>query len=509
MRIWSRAALAASVCGVLAAGVLFTAPPAVATSSGGSLQFTWNGMPFTYQSSPTLYPDDIFFNTSSTDGTPMGDATIDFGDGTSGPADPEGDPRLNPNITSHSYPHAGNYVATLTDPVGPGSPIVRTADVTVGDAIGLIPEPERSYDSRTHGIDSIPAHGVVTLPLGSTWAGQTVDATRINVTVTDTKQSGYVTVYPDGSRRPNTSTVNFAAGQTVANHTDASSGTDGKVAFYNGSNGPIDLIVDWYGDDVPTTYSGSYQPLAPLRILDTRTTLGDLHGRVPGHGSITLTIGGVHGVPANGEAVLLNVAAVNPTSSGYLTVYPYSFRRPTTSELNWASGQTTSQLVTAAINNDKIILYNGGSGSVDFVADQVGYYDWYGLNSFYLPAPPTRLLDTRNGTGTSGTIAKIAPHQTINLDVAEAPGLSHEPTTAIELNITATGASGSGYLTVYPHGSSRPLSSSVNYIGSRSAANLTVMPVGPDGTISIYNGGTTPVDVIADLVGSYFQYPLP
>ncbi len=509
MRIRSRTALAIATCCVLAAGVFGAGQPAVATSSDGSLQFTWKVMPFPYQSSSTVYPNDIFFYTSSTDGTPMVDATVDFGDGTSEPVDPARIPQLNPNITSHSYAHAGNYVATLTDPVGSGSPLVRTVDVTVGDAIGLIPEPERSYDSRAAGIDSIPAHGVVTLPLGTLWVGHTVDATRINVTVTDARQAGYVTVYPYGSPRPKTSTVNFAAGQTVANHTDAATGTDGKVAFYNGSNGPIDLLVDWYGIDVPTTYSGSYQPLAPLRILDTRTTLGGLRGRVPGHGSITLTVGGVHGVPADGEAVLLNVTAVSPSSSGYLTVYPYSFGLPTTSELNWASGQTTSQLVVSAIDYGKIVLYNGGSGSVDFIADQVGYYDWFGLNSFYLPAAPTRLLDTRDGTGTGGTVTQIAPGQTLKLDAAAAPGLSHEPTTAIELNITATGANGSGYLTVYPDGSPRPVSSSVNYTRGKSAANLTVMPLGPDGAISIYNGGTTPVDVVADLIGSYFTYPLP
>ena len=39
----------------------------------------------------------------------------------------------------------------------------------------------------------------------------------LNVTVTDPASAGFVTVYPCGGTLPTTSSVNFVAGQTVAN----------------------------------------------------------------------------------------------------------------------------------------------------------------------------------------------------------------------------------------------------------------------------------------------------
>ena len=240
----------------------------------------------------------------------------------------------------------------------------------------------------------------------------------------------------------------------MANHTDAASGTDGKVAFYNGSDGPIDLLVDWYGIDVPTTYSGSYQPLAPLRILDTRTTLGGLHGRVPGHGSITLTVGGVHGVPADAEAVLLNVTAVSPSSSGYLTVYPYSFGLPTTSESTGPAGKRHRS--SSCPRSTMARSFYTTAVAVRWTSLPTRSATTTGRPEFVSISPPRRL-----GCSTPATAPEPAARPprsrppTFKLDVAAAPGLSHEPTTAIELNITATGANGSGYLTVYPDGSPR------------------------------------------------------
>lgn len=178
---------------------------------------------------------------------------------------------------------------------------------------------------------------------------------------------------------------------------------------------------------------------------------------------------------------------------------------PTTSASNWAKGQTVANLVTVRVLGNQAWLYNGGTAPVDFVADIVGYYAQWGdatQGAYYVPASPARILDTRTGVGAAGHIAKIAPGGTITLPVPT----SVAGTVAATLNITATNATSTGYLTLYPHGKSKPLASSINYAAGATVANASIMPLGSGNSIDIYNGGKTAIDVIIDLSGTYFTY---
>ena len=74
-----------------------------------------------------------------------------------------------------------------------------------------------------------------------------VSAVVLNVTVTQPKAAGYITVYPDGATRPLASNLNFVAGQTVPNLVVAPVGADGKVDLYNGSSGTVELVADVSG----------------------------------------------------------------------------------------------------------------------------------------------------------------------------------------------------------------------------------------------------------------------
>ena len=54
----------------------------------------------------------------------------------------------------------------------------------------------------------------------------------LNVTVTQPKGAGFVSVYPCGLSQPVVSNLNFAAGQTIPNAVVVKVGTDGKVCLY-------------------------------------------------------------------------------------------------------------------------------------------------------------------------------------------------------------------------------------------------------------------------------------
>jgi hypothetical protein len=74
-----------------------------------------------------------------------------------------------------------------------------------------------------------------------------VGAVVLNVTVTQPQMGGYLTVFPDSETRPTASNLNFSANETVPNLVVAPVGADGKVDFYNGSNGTVQLIADVSG----------------------------------------------------------------------------------------------------------------------------------------------------------------------------------------------------------------------------------------------------------------------
>ena len=70
-------------------------------------------------------------------------------------------------------------------------------------------------------------------------------AVSLNVTSTGATAPGFVTVHPTGETRPTASTLNFAAGQTIANSAIAKVGKDGSVTLY--SMATTDLVVDVSG----------------------------------------------------------------------------------------------------------------------------------------------------------------------------------------------------------------------------------------------------------------------
>ena len=89
--------------------------------------------------------------------------------------------------------------------------------------------------------------GVTTSLVVANRGGVPANATAVtlNVTSTGSLGGGFVTVYPCGTPRPNTSNVNFAPGSTVANAVTTKVGAGGAVCIYN--DAATHLIVDVNG----------------------------------------------------------------------------------------------------------------------------------------------------------------------------------------------------------------------------------------------------------------------
>jgi hypothetical protein len=247
--------------------------------------------------------------------------------------------------------------------------------------------------------------------------------------------------------------------------------------------------------DSPSVYTAQ----TPVRLLDTRNNGGRLG---PG-GDYVLRIGGIS-VPANANAVILNVTVTNTSSGGALIVYPTGAAQPTASNLNWTRGETVPNLVSVGLGTSGQITIHNIQGAVDVVVDLEGYFapSGGGTAGEFVALTPARITDTRSGSGQPNAGSKLGAGSTLNVQVTGAGGVPVSGAAAVVLNVTVTNTSAAGALIVWPTGQARPLASNLNWSKGKTVPNRAVVALGTAGQVSIYNiSGST--DVIVDVNG-YF-----
>lgn len=320
------------------------------------------------------------------------------------------------------------------------------------------------------------------------------DATGVvvNLTVARATATTFLTAYPTGAARPTTSSVNADAGQVVANLAQLALGPDGSITVFNNrGTTSLDLdVVGYFG----SASSAGYTTLSPTRILDTRQGAGPL-----GAGEVRqLRVAGQGGVPAGATAVVLNLTAVNPTATSYLTAFPDGAAQPFASSLNMLAGQTVPNLVTVGIGTGGIVDIYNNRGSTDVLADVVGYYAPGGGLQF-TGLTPGRLVDTRNGTGRA--VGQVGQQGSISVPV-DYYGVPADAQ-AVVVQVTAINGTAAGdYVTAYPAGQAVPTASTVNPGRRDTTANLAVVGVGAGNAMGLFNRLGS-IDLIGDVVGYY------
>jgi hypothetical protein len=277
------------------------------------------------------------------------------------------------------------------------------------------------------------------------------------------------------------------------------------------SNGASDTDPDWWRPNtVPVTADlhGWYTPVMPARILDSRpeSQVGPYATRWGPAQAREVPVTGLAGVPADAEAVVLNLTGVLPTAATHLTLWPTGSAMPLVSNLNLGAGQVAANLVTVKVGDGgKVSLYNN-SGAVHVVADIVGYYAPGPVGGRFTGVAPTRVLDSRPESQVGPFPTPWAPGESRRLIVVGGTGGVPPEALAVVLNVTGVLPSAATHLTLWPTGSSMPTASNLNLPAGDVRANLAVVKVGTEGRISIANNsGFT--DVVADLVGYYAPGP--
>ena len=247
----------------------------------------------------------------------------------------------------------------------------------------------------------------------------------------------------------------------------------------------------------------TYVPIVPVRLVDTRTSpAGPLATGV----TRTFAVAGAAGIPANAVAITGNLTAVSPTTAGWISLTTGPSVAPTTSALNVPAGDTRANGVTMTLGADGRLaaVFNGGSGKTHLIIDVTGYFIESNAGATFTPIGPTRVLDSRSGTGgysspfVSGTPRRL-----------QLRGVAGIPTDAVAVtgNLTVTGQTARGYVSMTTAETSTPTVSTINLPRGDTRANGLTIKLNAAGRAHlVYIGGTPGVataDLIFDVTGYY------
>jgi murein DD-endopeptidase MepM/ murein hydrolase activator NlpD len=316
---------------------------------------------------------------------------------------------------------------------------------------------------------SVDVVGLAGLPVGQ------VEAVVVNVTVVDAGADLFLTVWPSGQDRPGTSNLNVRAGQTRPNLVVSKVGADGRIQVAAGG-AFADVLVDlqgWFAK------GGGFRSIGPTRLIDSRST------------KTRVKAGEIVDVATNlspGEGAIVNVTGVNPTSAGFVTVWPSDAPKPDTSNLNLAAGETAANLTIVAVGTGGKLSFSS-SMTTDLIVDIMGAVS----ASDFRPVGPRRLFDSRS-----------QPQKLVG-DGGSKSSLFLEPGSpqgdSVVLNVTVVDPSSDGFVTVVPYLSTGDATSNVNGRRGETTPNLAVVSVGNLNRIGVSWSMTT--HLLVDLFGVF------
>ncbi len=398
--------------------------------------------------------------------------------------------------TTTSTTTTSTTTTTTTTPPPPVSPFVAFSPARLMDS-----RPgEQTVDTQMAGTGLLQAGTTTQLQLIGR-AGIPADASTVwlNVAVTQPAAAGFLTLFPCGTTLPTSSNVNFSAGMTIAASVPAGVGAGGKTCIYASATTHVVVDASAYSRSVPF-----FTSTTPARLMDTRAGQFTIDGQFAGIGirpagfTTELTIANRGGISATPNAVALNIAVTEPTTAGFVTVYPCGSPLPLASNLNFVAGQTIANSVAARLGTaGKICVYS--SAQTHIVVDANGYYP---STSPYTGQVPARFLDTRPGQftadGQQAGGGLLVGGTTLELTVG---GRNAIPANAyaVTLNLAVTQPSSAGFVTIYPCGTALPLASNINFNSGDTISNAAMARLGASGKVCLYSSATT--HVVVDING--------
>jgi hypothetical protein len=331
----------------------------------------------------------------------------------------------------------------------------------IGDPTEFVPlPPTRLLDTRSLGSGSpVPTGGHVDIDM-TTHVPEGATAVAVNLTTDATLEPGFLTGYPCDRPVGSVSNVNHAAGVPRGAMAVVPLSADGHLCVFTRTAGHV--IVDLQGAFVAGNDDGTrFTPVEPpQRLLDTRES-----GRA--------TVVEVD-APAEAEAVAVNLTATAALQPGWLKAYPCDQAAPEVSNVNYLAGDTVAVAAFVPVSAAGTICVQT-LVPVDIVVDITGVFGPDGDLRF-VPAQPTRMLDTRTGVGGWSPIQ--GSRQT--LDVRVVPPEAR----AVTATVTIVNPLRDGWLAAAACGQTTP-TSTVNAVADSVFANSTTVSVDAEGKVCL------------------------
>ena len=232
-----------------------------------------------------------------------------------------------------------------------------------------------------------------------------------------------------------------------------------------------------------------FSPMQPVRIADTRPS-----GFISTDNPLVIDLKGTFGLPNVGlGAVALNVTATGATQDGYVTVWPCADTKPPTSSVNYAASEDIPNTVIASPDQYGKLCLDSFT-PVNLIVDLSGWFiSGDGLHTF----TPQRAFDLRQ----TGLV--ITPDTPYAFQMTGNFGIPTTGANSVVLNVTATGATAPGYITVWPCNQPQPYTSNLNYLQYQNIPNAVIATVDSNGQVCF--ASSSPTFLIADISGWFEQ----
>ncbi len=197
-----------------------------------------------------------------------------------------------------------------------------------------------------------------------------------NLTVVGQTRAGYLSITPNPTANPTTSTLNFPLGDTRANGVTVPLNGVGDLSIvYKASGGSAHVLLDVTGYFLDGLAGMTFVPVDGSRILDTRFGVG-LSNQFVANTPRTWAVANQGGVGSDAKAIIGNVTVVGQTKAGYVSLTPTAQANPTTSTLNFPLGDTRANNFTIDLGGTSLSgVYKATAGSkTHLIVDVFGYY---------------------------------------------------------------------------------------------------------------------------------------
>ena len=223
--------------------------------------------------------------------------------------------------------------------------------------------PTRTVDTRAGlgGSRRVAAGSTTRFDLAPALAPRST-AIALNLTAVAPSAAGFLTAYPCARGRPDTSSLNFAAGETRPNNAIVAT-DDGSICVY--ADAATDILIDVTGAFGPNGLG--LVPVDPVRLFDTRRNTPLTAAEIRSFSTM-----GTRLSPLTPRSASVNVTALDHRDAGFVSTFDCADLRDT-STLNPAPGSVSANgAIVPVVGGDRSCLMSSSGGNL--IVDLTGWW---------------------------------------------------------------------------------------------------------------------------------------